>query len=191
MMDIQRWLDEIVDAENPLVPAQTSGPNFLHRPDKPKSVFRKQRVPKRTKSDSSVLAPQPHSPNAPSEKRKRKRSINRIPDMDSCSEVSRPSHNASTESKPSSACYARKPRRKTRLGRYEPKQHKEPAKYAHHSRKSESKRSKCTSTRKKGEMMDSGVAQTFQAKNVSRDRLTVRAVGHAVLCSVTNDWCGS
>jgi hypothetical protein len=173
-MDIQKWLSEIVDTEAPSVPAQTSRSDFFHRAEKPRSVFDEQCAQRRSKSDSSLLVLQPHLHEAPPNEPKN--STENRADVRAGSEVSHSSRSETTESESSSRHYARKPRRKTRLERYEPKQHKEPAKHVHQSRKSESKRLKRKSKRKKGEQSDSGVAQNFHAKNVSGDRLTVRAV---------------
>jgi hypothetical protein len=173
-MDVQRWLSEIVDTEAPSVPAQTSKSDFFHRPEKPRPVFNEQCMPRRSKSDSSLLVPQPHSHKAPPHEPKH--STKNGANVRAHSEVSHSGRSETTESESSSQRYARKPRRKTHLERYEPKQRKEPAKHVHQSRKSESKRTRRKSKRKKGEKSDSGVAHNFQAKNVSGDRLTVRAV---------------
>jgi hypothetical protein len=172
-MNIQRWLSGIVDLQVSSVPAQTATSDVFHRPEKPRPVFDEHRAPNRSKSDSSLLVPRSHShrasPNVP--KPSTENGANRAD-----SEGSQSGCSENTESESSSQRYARKPRHKTRLERYEPKQHKEPAKHVHQSRKSESKRLKRKSKRKKGEQSDSGVAQNFHAKNVSGDRLTVRAV---------------
>lgn len=185
-MDIQNWLDETVKADAPPGPANTSGPNFCHCPKKPELVFDQQCAPKRVKSDSSLLVPQPCS-------RKALRKQSKLPNEDSSdvgaySEAPRLSCNGSSGSESSSQRYARKPRHKTRLERYEPKQDTERGKHLHRRSKGESKKSRRKSKRKTGDKSGSGVAQSFNAKNVSRDRLTVRAAGHAVICVVTNDW---
>jgi hypothetical protein len=173
-MDIQKWLSEVVDTKAHHVPAQTSKSDFFNRPEKPKSVFDGPCAPRRSKSDSSLLVPQTHSHKAPSNQPKH--STENEVNVRVNSEVSHSSCSESTESESSSERYARKPRCKTRLERYEPKQHKEPAKHVHQSRKSESKRPRRKSKRRKREKSDSGVAQNFHAKNILGDRLTVRAV---------------
>ena len=185
-MDIHRWLEETAGAKVPPDLAQTPGSNIVQRAEKLKPVFKEKRAPKRSKSDSSLLDPQPHSRRAPP--KESKPSTEESSDASVYSKASRPSRNGSTESESSSHHYAQKPRHKTRLERYEPKQNKERGKHVHQSRKDESKKSRRKSKRKKGEKSGSGVAQNFHAKNVSRDRLTVRVAGHAVICIDTNDW---
>jgi hypothetical protein len=76
--------------------------------------------------------------------------------------------------------YARRPRRKTRPEHYECPSTVvtgERGKPAHLREKGESKKPRHKSRRKKGEQGEkpsSGVVQSFHAKNVSSDRLTVR-----------------
>jgi hypothetical protein len=183
-MDIQRWLNGTAEADPPLKSISTSGPDFSHRPEKVRPVFKQRRVRTGTKSDSSLLDPHPHSHTAP---KKPKQPSGKRSDESAYSEASRPSRNSSAESE-SSQPYARKPRRKTRPERYQPKQPKERGRHVHQSRKDKSKRSKRKSKGNKDEKPDSGVAQTFHAKNVSRDRLTVRAAGYAVMCDQADDW---
>jgi hypothetical protein len=185
IMDIERWLNETAEVEPLPKPTHTSGSNFFQPPATGRPVFKDKRARKRTKSDSSLLVPHPHSYTAPKEPT--------LPNEEGSgesthSEESHPSHNSSIESASLSQHYARKPRRKTRPERYEPKQPKERGQHIHQSRRNELKRSRRKSKGKKGEKLDSGVAQTFHAKNVSRDRLTVRAAGHAVICNHTDDW---
>jgi hypothetical protein len=173
MMDIQAWLNDTVEAEAPEVPVQTAACNFFSRPEQPKPVFQEKRAQKRCRSDSSLLVPQshsqivpPHEPDTPTE-------------YDPAGSVG---------DEPSSERYVRRPRRKTRPERYEPKQNRGRGKYVHQSRKDESKKTRRTSRCKKEEKVEGGVGQSFHAKNVSRDRLTVRATGHAVVCTDTDDW---
>jgi hypothetical protein len=117
----------------------------------------------RRKSDSSILDPRPPAspPHEPVD--------NGVHEalQATCSDSS------------NSSRYARKPRRKTRPERYEPGSH------AHRHHKGESKRPRRTSRRKKGEKPP-GVMQTFQAKNVSGDRLTVRWL---CACLEHTIWC--
>jgi hypothetical protein len=186
IMDIQRWLKETAEAGPPPIPVKDPGSAFFPHNERARLVFEEKHAQKRSKSDSSLLVPQPHSHVAPA--KEPKLSIGKATDASACSEASRSSRNGSTESESSSQRYARRPRRKTRPERYEPKPNKERGKHIHQSRKDESKKSRRKFKRKKGEKSDSGVAQSFHAKNVSRDRLTVRAAGHAVLCDSTDDW---
>jgi hypothetical protein len=183
-MDIEQWLKDTAEAEAPQLPTHNKASDFFYRAEQPRPVFQEKRARKRGKSDSSLLDPQPVSQKAPPEKPKPPTE----PTVDENSEASRSSRTESTESKSSSQPYARKPRRKTRAERYEPKQKKERGKYVHQSRMDKSKKTRRKSKRRKGETVQSGVAQSFDAKNVSRDRLTVRVAGHAVSCSDTNDW---
>ncbi|KAF2035910.1 hypothetical protein EK21DRAFT_53548 [Setomelanomma holmii] len=173
-MDIRRWLDEAAEAEAPRDAPQALDREFFHRWERPKPVFNKQSAPKRSKSDSSLLDPQPQShrapparPNPPTEEPS---------DASACSETSHPSHGESIESESSSQRYARKPRHKTRPDRYEPssKHVGERRKHIHRSRKGESKKSRRKTKRKKGDKQDSGMSHVFNAKNVSKDRLTLK-----------------
>jgi hypothetical protein len=172
-MDIQTWLDETVEAEALHVRAQTAQCNFSCRPEQSKPVFQERRAQKRCKSDSSLLVPQPHlhiaPPNEPDTPTKHNLDVT-----------------AGDES--SSQRYVRRPRRKTRPERYEPRQNKKREKHVHHTHKGEPKKSRRTSRCKKEEKSEGGVAQSFHAKNISGDRLTVRATGHAVVCTDTDDW---
>lgn len=185
-MDIQRWLKETAEAGLPPIPFKDPGSAFFHRPERSKPVFKETHTRKRTKSDSSLLVSQPHSHVAPPGNPELP--IETASAASVYSEASRRSRTDSTESESSSQSYARRPRRKTRPERYEPKANKERGKHVHPSRKDESKKPRRKSKHKKGEKSDGGVAQSFHAKNVSRDRLTVRAAVHAVLCDSTNDW---
>ncbi|KAF2831294.1 hypothetical protein CC86DRAFT_463214 [Ophiobolus disseminans] len=173
-MDIQKWLDDTAEVHMhaPPNPAQTPGSGFFQRPEKPKPVFKEKHAPKRCKSDSSLLDPQPHPHKAPP--KESKPPTEGSLDASAYSEVSRPSRSDSAESVSSNHRYARKPRRKTRLERYEPKPVKERGKHIHHSRKDESNKTRRESKRRKGEKLGSGVAQSFRAKNVSGDRLTLK-----------------
>jgi hypothetical protein len=184
-MDIQRWLNETVQAEPPLKRSSASGPDFVQLPEKARPGLKDKRARKRTKSDSSLLVPRPHLHTAPKD-----------PELPSgqgsgesvYSEASHTSRRSSARSELSSQPYARKPRRKTRPECYQPKQPKERGQHIHQSRRDKSTRSRRKSKGKKAEKLDSGIAQTFHAKNVSGDRLTVRAVGHAVICDQADYW---
>jgi hypothetical protein len=184
-MDIHKWLEETAEAKAPLDPPRVPGQDFFHRLENPKQVFDRKGAQKQGKSDSSLLEPQPQSHQAPLA---RPKPLTEQPSGASAySKTSHPSHCDSTDSESASQRYARKPRRKTRLERYEPSfKQKERGKHVHQSRKDESKKSRRKSKRKKGEKAGSAIAQTFHAKNVSGDRLTVRAASDAV-CGVNAD----
>lgn len=135
---------------------------------------------KQSRSDSSLLPlPPRHTPHT---KKRRPPTERNTTDESAGSEVSDATHTESAESSTSSQRYARKPRRKTRPERYEPpsKPVRERGKHAHGRPKGESKKSRRKSRRRIGEQPGSGIVQTFHAKNVSRDRLTVSAAIHAV-----------
>jgi hypothetical protein len=178
-MDIQRWLNETIEAETPPKLAHTPASDFFHRAEKVWPVFKQHRAQKGAKSDSSLLDPHPHS-------HTKLLSGERSHDI-AYSEASRSSRNSSAGSE-SSQPYARKPRRKTRPERYQPKQPKERGQHVHQSHRDKSTRSKRRLKGTKNEKTDSGVAHAFLAKNVSRDRLTVRAAGYAVMCDHADDW---
>lgn len=178
VMDIQRWLDETAEAETPQKPVETTATNFFYPTEQPKPVFVAKRKRPRTKSDSSILALQPTPRKAPL--KAPGLPVEDGTDASACSEESRSSHSYSTESDSSSHYYARKPRRKTRPDRYEPKRSKESRKHVHPSRRDKSKKSKARSKNKRRKHADSAAGQTFHAKNVSQDRLTVRVALHVV-----------
>lgn len=185
-MDIQRWLNDTAEAGTPPKQGQASNSAFFQPTQKPRAVFKDKHARKRAKSDSSLLAPQTYLPIV--SPRKPKPTPEKQVDTSAHSDVSRPSRSGSTGSESSSHRYARRPRRKTRPELYEPKRNKERGKHVHQSRKDESKNAKRKSKRRTGDRSDSGVAQNFHAKNVSRDRLTVRVAGHAVICGSADDW---
>ncbi|KAI4673273.1 uncharacterized protein J4E88_008885 [Alternaria novae-zelandiae] len=124
-------------------------PNNLHQTAEPAKRKRRRR------SDSSLLDPRPpaSSPHKPAE--------------DSADEALQ----ATCSDSSSSSRYARKPRRKTRPERYEPQY--APGSHAHRDRKDKSKKSRRKPRRKNGEKAP-GVMQTFQATNISGDRLTLK-----------------
>ncbi|KAH8732791.1 hypothetical protein GQ44DRAFT_5113 [Phaeosphaeriaceae sp. PMI808] len=171
MMDIQRWLDETASPGD-ICPASASWSNPFDNMDKPKPVVRGTRAAKRTESDSSLLVPQSRSRRAPP--RQPKFFKDKHPNVSVSSKASRSSRGHSTRSESSSQRYARKPRRKTRPERYEPKLTRERGKHVHQSRTDESKKMGRKSKRKKVDKSGNGVTQSFQTKNVSRDRLTLK-----------------
>ena len=179
-MDIRKWLEETAHAKAPADGPSKSVSSFLQPAERAKPVFEHRPAPERSKSDSSLLDPQPPLRRAPP--RKHKLSSWKSGEG-SASGVSQP-QDETTGSEASSHCYARQPRRKTRPDRYEPspERNKERGKHVHVSRKSESKKTRRKSKRKKED--PGGIGQTFQAKNVTRDRLTVRADVHAVTRAV-------
>jgi len=170
-MNIHKWLEEIKDAEAPHNPEQTAGATFFQRTEHSRPVFKEKRTAKRSRSDSSLLEPRPHTQMTPPKKPKLATKGKSV--ASALSEASEPDQSDSAESESSSDRYARKPRRKTRPERYQPKPVVQRVKHVHKSGKGESKKTRRKSRRKKGEQSCSGVAESFQAKNVSKDRLTV------------------
>jgi hypothetical protein len=162
-MDIRKWLDETVQ------------PKALGEPVEPREQAeppKRRRQRKRSKSDSSFLAPAPIPPPSFLRRRKslpeiaQKPAIGRRTADDSASEAPQ---EATVSDSSTSSRYARKPRRKTRPEHYEPGSH------ADRGRKGESKKTRRKSKRKKREQPGiGGIVQNFQAKNVSGDRLTVK-----------------
>jgi hypothetical protein len=106
---------------------------------------------RRCKSDSSILDPRPPA----------------SPPHESVDDSAGKAFRAMCSDSSSSSRYARKPRRKTRPERYEPAPH------ARRNPKDESKTTRRKPRRKKGEKLPA-VIRTLEAKNVSKDRLTVR-----------------
>lgn len=136
------------DTVQPEAPRES---NNLHQAAKPAKRKRHHR------SDSSILDPRPPA-SSPHE---------------SVDESANEALQATCSDSSSSSRYARKPRRKTRPERYEP-QHA-PGPHAHRDRRGGRKKMRRKPRRKKGEKPPV-VMQTFQAKNVSGDRLTVRCL---------------
>lgn len=185
-MDIKKWLNETADARTPPGPGQTSATSFFQHPEKSRPVFDQKRAAKRKKSDSSLLNLQTSAKGTPP-KRSTASTVGRRAASEH-SEASRPSQSDSAGSKSPRHQFARKPRHKTRLERYKPKHVKGRGDHAHQSRKDESKKPRRKSKCKKGDPSGSGIAVGFHAKNVSRDRLTVRAAGHADVGMPADDW---
>lgn len=189
-MDIRKWLAE---TEDPVSSEQPEDGRFLltRQPD---TVLDARRRRKRSSSDSSLLkaaSPQPRR------KGNTARKLDRceIPDVinEGLSDTSHSTSGRSTSSHASQR-YARKPRRKTRADKYdvEPKRGKERDAGQRPSRKSESKKSKRKFRRRKDEKTHNGIGQEFQAKNISRDRLTVRTMDNTpTWLKETDHWCSS
>ncbi|EUC36682.1 hypothetical protein COCCADRAFT_2333 [Bipolaris zeicola 26-R-13] len=138
-MDVLKWLEE---TEQHPVPQDAC---------KPKS--KSKRLPRRAKSDSSLLEPLPLQ-DSPVQQRARK-------------QTARDVLVASSSASSTSSLYARKPRRKTRPERYEPN------KPEHAGRNNSSKKARHKSRRRKVEKSGQ-VVRNFKAKNVSGDRLTLK-----------------
>ncbi|KAF2132594.1 hypothetical protein P153DRAFT_284270 [Dothidotthia symphoricarpi CBS 119687] len=153
-MDIRRWLDETV------------------QPDPLPTKSKRRR--KRSKSDSSLLDPPSQRKKTPPNKRRSP--IEGSVSEDTDSDVPKCTRSDSLESSASSQRYARKPRRKTRPERYEHPLNncKEQRKLTNGNRKDEAKRSKRKTKGKKSKKSGGGIVQSFQAKNVSGDRLTLK-----------------
>jgi hypothetical protein len=180
-MDIRTWLDGTVRPE-PLPspdPLRQPGPPRFHPPKEPEGhaagagARRARRRPRQSSEDSSLLAaPTVRSETPPSET---EADIDGSGDDTACSDAYHPAHHAPPESSTSSQQYARRPRRKTRPELYEPtpKDAKERGTQLYRHRKGESNRSKRKSRRRKADKPGVGLVQSFHAKNVSKDRLTV------------------
>ncbi|KAF2118552.1 hypothetical protein BDV96DRAFT_643794 [Lophiotrema nucula] len=180
-MDIRKWLNETVLPEQPpTLPEHLGLAPFL----RVKEVEQQERRPprKRNTSDSSLLEARP---------RRRKTHVHEELQVDHAAPIERESDivddsaSGSCCSNASSRCtssqlsqpHARKPRRKTRPERYEPapaKGVKERGTHVHHRRKGESIKTKRKSRRKKADKPGIGLVQSFHAKNVHGDRLTLK-----------------
>jgi hypothetical protein len=180
-MDVRKWLDETVQPDHPQTLTKHSGVGPREDSKKPAPVASKRRRRKRSKSDSSLLdvSPQRQETHAyqqkpPTEHRAAE---------SACSEASHDTCSVSSGTSTSSQQYARRPRRKTRPERYDPlaKPVYERVKHAHRNREDESKISRRKSKHKKRNKSGSGMVQSFQAKNVTGDRLTVSKTTHAVV----------
>lgn len=174
-MDIRKWLAETDQAVHPEQPAVES---FL-LPKQPDSAPHARRRRKRASTDSSLLeipSPQPRRKGVPAVERNY-RDVRDATDRSHSDGSHYLRSSESVSDSTTSQRYARKPRRKMRLDRHEvamTKRGKEQRANSHSNRKRESRKSKHRSRRKKIEKTHSGIGQEFYAKNVSKDRLTVR-----------------
>lgn len=134
-------------------------------------THRERRTRRRSTSDSSLLDTRP--------RRKQISAIEKEDDVEN-SACSNALHSAGhfSGSSTSSQPYARRPRRKTRPERYDPtaKDVNERGMHTRQRRKGESKKTKRKSKPSRAEKPGTGIVQSFQAKNVPRDRLTVRCL---------------
>lgn len=170
-MDIHKWLDEtILPRQAHALPEQLGLAPFL-QPKKgiEEGHGRKKRQTKRSTSDSSILDSRP--------KRRKDPPIeyeSEAEQASACSVASIPSRHSSP-SNSSSRRYARRPRRKTRLERYDPKP--EDAKGRRRQLSGREKRGSRISRRKsrlRPEQLGTSRVQGFHVKNVPQDRLTLR-----------------
>jgi hypothetical protein len=167
-MDIRRWLEDTELPEQPPSPPEPLRLQAFSQPNKVETAPEdRPRRRKRSVTDSSLLDSCP--------RHKRALAAEEQSASDRCGASDRDADASSSGSSPSSQLYARKPRRKTRPERYEPaKDVKERGTQVYRHRKGESKKARRKTRRRKGDRPDHGVVQSFQAKNVPRDRLTVR-----------------
>ena len=169
------WLDETaLPKQPPSLPGQLepSAPLTAKEIEKKRGERRRRR---HSTSDSSFLDMCPT--------RKKTPPVEYEPDAEGsvCSGASHSeshSEGISRSSSISNQMYARQLRRKTRLGRYNPptKDFRERGKHAHWHRKGESKKRKPKSKPKMSVKPGGGIIQSFRAKNVPSDRLTVRCL---------------
>lgn len=174
-MDIRRWLAE-TEAPIPFEQPTVEPFRILKQPA---PIPDARRTRKRCLTDSSLLS-------TPSPQLRRKGVLARGRDRRDVgekvdrahSDISHSTRSESVSDRSSSQRYARQPRRKTHPDRYdvETKKSKEQKRASHVSRKSESKISKRKSRRSKAAKTHTGIGKQFHAKNVSKDRLTVRVL---------------
>ena len=172
-MDIRKWLAE---TENPISSEQPEVDRFP-LPRQPDTAPDASRRRKRSSSDSSLLkpaSPQPRRKGVTAKKLDRCE----VPDLVN---ISCSTSGGSTGSSAASQRYARKPRRKTRADKYNvgSKNAKAQDEGQRPSRRSESRKSKRKSRRRKDEKTHHGIGQEFQARKVSKERLTVRTACHS------------
>jgi hypothetical protein len=166
-MDIRKWLNEtVLPKQPPSPPDQRSLPPLLEARETEQPHGEKRRR-KRSTSDSSLLDTRPQ--------RKKTPPTEDAADVEgsACSEAFHPASQSSGSSK-SSQKYARRSRHKTRPERYEPAAKEERGTHTHRCRKGESKKTKRKAKSRKAEKPGTNIVQSFHAKNVPSDRLTVR-----------------
>lgn len=173
-MDISKWLDEVAAAEK-LVSFQSAPIPALRGREK---GLKRKHTRERSRTDSSLLeslSPRPTTTTRP-------RNLPSEGGTDESAHGEHPGHvrGDPTRFSTSSERYARRPRRKTRPGRYEhsPKVAGEWGRHVHRSRKGVVQKTQGKSKRKHEKKHGSGVGQDFYAKNVTGDRLTLKPREH-------------
>lgn len=170
-MDIHRWLSETVLPQQPPSPPEQGQVYNAWTPKEPEQAPHEKPKQKRSTSDSSLLKSPP--------RRKKGLRPGRVPsveqDADEMGNTDASHPTCRSERSISSAPYRRRPRRKTRPERYEPlsKDAKERGLHAQRRDKGESNKHRRKPRRQEASRSGSGVVQSFQAKNVRQDRLTV------------------
>lgn len=179
-MDIHKWLSETVLPRLPPSPPGQGEEHHVPSLEKSKRFSNEQYKRKPSSSDSSLLDDPPQRKKGPPSGRVP--SIEEEPDENGNTDASRST--SRSERSMSSKSYRRRPRRKTRSERYEPlsKDAKERGLHAQRRDKGESKKERRKTRRRKANRSGSGIVQSFQAKNVPRDRLTVRSTLVADSC---------
>jgi hypothetical protein len=188
-MDINQWLQNTAEAaERPTLPDQLGFPAFLHPKDRPVGEPSAKRHGKRRvhSADSSILELEELAAK-PLTWSKRPEQVPHDVDRSSSPDATNgwPTSEAVSGSYDSDR-YRRKPRRKTRPGRYDAKPVKRASKGPEkRKQKRSSKDPKDSKPFKKRKKEKAGgltaVVNEFHAKNVPRQRLTVRAQGLTVL----------
>lgn len=173
-MDIDQWLQNTSAPEGEGLAARLGIPSFLQRANPEPVSPRHKRKRRRPSRDSSLLEdPVSRQDDAQTN------SQAALQETSSCGGQSETSENSafvSVSATPSTEPYRRRSRRKTRVDRYDPKPEN-----SRKRRPGKSKTRKETKTRKQArrnkEKHGIGHVHTFHAKNVARDRLTVRQSG--------------
>ncbi|KAF2013383.1 hypothetical protein BU24DRAFT_493884 [Aaosphaeria arxii CBS 175.79] len=171
-MDIRKWLDETVTpVQSPIPPNQFNLAPCL-RPKEDMDDPRASRKYRKSRSGSSLLERRPIPPR---KTLKCETSAEHSTNSSDCSEAHDPTSRTSS-SRVSSQRYARKARRKTRTDRYDPTVNNGKTRETHIYRNQidESKKRKRKPKRKRSDKSGVGLVQSFRAKNVSQDRLTLR-----------------
>ncbi len=177
-MDIRQWLEATNDPQDgPSLAEQLQLPSFLHRrPEAAEPTYKRRSQRKRSSSDSSFVEANDVRRDSPKRVRKHSRT-------DLQTESSSGSSSLESGKSDSSDKYRRKPRRKTRPDRYEPKKDK---KRQHERRKSEKdgkepKHHKRRTGRRTKDKPTVWMATAINAKNGSKERLTVIRVQSAAI----------
>ena len=177
-MDIRKWLDETLLPDQPPSPPDhirtallpTAAPTLAPMESDIRNNQRRRH--RHSPSNSSLI--EPFRPPKQRPIAEEDAPFHKSADESVRSGDSHPAHQCSGTSV-SSEPYARRPRRKTRPERYEPKDRrvKERGTQVYRHRRGESRKTKPRSKRNKSDIPGANVVQSFQAKNVSKDRLTV------------------
>ncbi|KAI9692953.1 MAG: hypothetical protein M1822_004948 [Bathelium mastoideum] len=169
-MDIDQWLQNTSAPEEKSLAARLGIPSFLQRANPEPASPRHKRKRHRPSRDSSLLEEVvPQQADAPT---RQQEAVADPIDSDSHSEISNRSAGTSVSAATSAALYRRRPRRKTKADRYDPKSAK-PRKRREKTSDDRKEAKGGKKVRRSREKHGVGLVHTYHTKNVAADRVTV------------------